>query len=250
MGGDMKITIITATYNSAATVRDTLASIQSQTYRTIEHLIIDGASSDATLSIVREFAHVAACHSAKDRGIYDAMNRGIACATGDIIGILNSDDVYANETIIASVMQRFAETGADAVYGDLNYVQHDLNKVVRRWRAGAFDRQSFKWGWMPPHPSFFVRRELYEKFGNFNLELRSAADYELMLRMAYKHQVNCAYLPQVLVKMRTGGVSNASLKNRLRANREDLRAWQINDLQPYFFTLWLKPLRKLHQYLI
>jgi glycosyltransferase involved in cell wall biosynthesis len=247
----MKITIITATYNSAATVRDTLASVQSQNYPDIEHLIIDGASSDATLGIVREFKHVAACHSQKDRGIYDAMNRGISYATGDIVGILNSDDVYVNNTTISSVMQVFAETGADAVYGDLNYVQaDDLNKVVRRWRAGAFDRQSFKWGWMPPHPSFFVKRELYEKFGKFNLEFRSAADYELMLRMAYKHQVNCAYLPQVLVKMRTGGVSNASFKNRIRANREDLRAWQVNDLHPYFFTLLLKPLRKLHQYLV
>lgn len=247
----MKITIITATYNSAATVRDTLASVQSQSYPDIEHLIIDGASSDATLSIVREFDHVAACHSQKDRGIYDAMNRGISYATGDIVGILNSDDVYVNNTTIASVIQVFAETGADAVYGDLNYVQaDDLNKVVRRWRAGAFDRQSFKWGWMPPHPSFFVKRELYEKFGKFNLEFRSAADYELMLRMAHKHQISCAYLPQVLVKMRTGGVSNASFKNRIRANREDLRAWQVNDLHPYFFTLWLKPLRKLHQYLV
>ena len=247
----MKITIITATYNSAATVRDTLASVQSQSYPDIEHLIIDGASSDATLSIVREFNHVAACHSQKDRGIYDAMNRGISYATGDIVGILNSDDVYVNNTTIASVIQVFAETGADAVYGDLNYVQaDDLNKVVRRWRAGAFDSQSFKWGWMPPHPSFFVKRELYEKFGKFNLEFRSAADYELMLRMAHKHQISCAYLPQVLVKMRIGGVSNASFKNRIRANREDLRAWQVNDLHPYFFTLWLKPLRKLHQYLV
>ena len=247
----MKITIITATYNSAATVRDTLASVQSQSYPDIEHLIIDGASSDATLSIVHEFDHVAACHSQKDRGIYDAMNRGISYATGDIVGILNSDDVYVNNTTIASVIKVFAETGADAVYGDLNYVQaNDLNKVVRRWRAGAFDRQSFKWGWMPPHPSFFVKRELYEKFGKFNLEFHSAADYELMLRMAHKHQISCAYLPQVLVKMRTGGVSNASFKNRIRANREDLRAWQVNDLHPYFFTLWLKPLRKLHQYLV
>lgn len=247
----MKITIITATYNSAATVRDTLTSVQGQSYPDIEHLIIDGASSDATLSIVREFAHVAACHSQKDRGIYDAMNRGVSYATGDIVGILNSDDVYVDNTTIASVMQVFAETGADAVYGDLNYVQaDDLNKIVRRWRAGAFDRQSFKWGWMPPHPSFFVRRELYEKFGKFNLEFRSAADYELMLRMAYKHQINCAYLPHVLVKMRTGGVSNASFKNRIRANREDLRAWQVNNLHPYFFTIWLKPLRKLHQYLV
>lgn len=247
----MKITIITATYNSGATVRDTLTSVQGQSYPDIEHLIIDGASSDATLGIVREFAHVTACHSQKDRGIYDAMNRGVSYATGDIVGILNSDDVYVDNTTIASVMQVFAETGADAVYGDLNYVQaDDLNKIVRRWRAGAFDRQSFKWGWMPPHPSFFVRRELYEKFGKFNLEFRSAADYELMLRMAYKHQVNCAYLPHVLVKMRTGGVSNASFKNRIRANREDLRAWQVNNLHPYFFTIWLKPLRKLHQYLV
>lgn len=244
-----KISIITATYNSAATVRDTLECVARQTYGNVEHIIVDGKSKDNTLEIVAQYPHVAKCVSEKDNGIYDAMNKGIRLATGDIIGILNSDDIYVDEFVLAKVVKAFAQD-ADACYADLQYVSaHDLNKVTRHWKAGRFNGRSFLMGWMPPHPTFFVRREVYDKVGYFNTNMRSAADYELLLRVFMKHHFNIVYIPEVLVKMRAGGMSNASLKNRLRANNEDRMAWKVNGLKPYFFTLYLKPLRKIFQFI-
>jgi glycosyltransferase involved in cell wall biosynthesis len=246
----MTISIITATYNSSSTVKDTLGSVKNQTYREVEHLIIDGLSKDHTLDIVKAYPHVAKVVSEKDKGIYDAMNKGIRHATGDVIGILNSDDFYASPEVLARVAKAFEDPSVDAVYGDLVYVHHeDTSRIVRRWKSGNYTPRSFYFGWMPPHPTFFVRRKVYEEAGTFNLSLRSAADYEIMLRFLLKHQYRAAYIPEVLVKMRIGGMSNASLKNRLRANREDRKAWEINGLKPYFFTLYLKPLRKLNQWL-
>lgn len=247
----MKISIITATYNSSATVGDTLSCIKEQTHPDIEHIIVDGGSSDNTLDIVRQFTHVAQMVSEKDRGIYDAMNKGIGLASGDVVGILNSDDVYADASVLSEVAKAFEDPSVQAFYADLQYVYpDDLNRVQRTWRSGRFKRGNFYFGWMPPHPTFFVRREVYDRSGLFNLELRSAADYELMLRILVKMGISAFYLPRVIVKMRAGGVSNASLANRLRANREDRMAWKLNDLRPYFFTLYLKPLRKIHQFII
>ncbi len=247
----MKISIITATYNSASTVRDTLASIAKQTYRPIEHIIVDGLSSDETLQIVREFPHVDLTIAEKDSGIYDAMNKGILHSTGEIVGILNSDDVYTSDTVIERVMKLFEDNTVDAVYGDLQYVdKNNLNRIVRTWKAGQFERNKFFYGWMPPHPSFFVRKEAYQKWGMFNLQLRSAADYEIMLRFLFRYNARVKYLPGVLVKMRVGGVSNNTLRNRIKANREDRLAWKLNNLSPKFFTLILKPLRKINQFLI
>jgi glycosyltransferase len=247
----MKISIITATYNSASTVRDTLDCIRQQDHREIEHIIIDGGSKDNTLELVSGYPHVARIVSEKDRGIYDAMNKGIRLATGDVIGILNSDDVYTNPFVLSSVARVFEDPAVMTVYADLQYVQADnLDQVIRTWRSGQFKRRNFYYGWMPPHPTFFVRKEVYEKGGLFNLDLRSAADYELMLRILLKMEMPACYLPQVIVRMRAGGMSNANLGNRLRANKEDRLAWKLNDLKPYFFTLYLKPLRKIHQFLI
>jgi glycosyltransferase involved in cell wall biosynthesis len=246
-----KISIITVTYNSEATIADTLISIQKQTYNNIEHIVVDGSSQDSTLDIVQSFPHVSKVFSEKDAGLYDAMNKGLRAATGDIIGILNSDDVYADEHVIAKVVDGFENDFVDTLYGDLHYVHPaDLNKVVRVWKSGKFKRSNFNFGWMPPHPTFFVRREVYERVGMFNLSLKSAADYELMLRILYKNKFNAAYLPEVLVKMRAGGMSNGSLKKRIRANREDRMAWKLNELHPYFFTLYLKPLRKVFQFIV
>lgn len=246
----MKVTIITATYNSAATVRDTLASVAQQTYQPIEHIIIDGLSKDNTLDIVKEFPHVARVVSEKDNGIYDAMNKGIQLATGEVVGILNSDDFYDNREVLAQVMAAFNDPFVDVVYGDLQYVKkNDVYVVVRNWKSGRYKRKYFYYGWMPPHPTFFVRRKIYEAVGLFNTDLRSAADYEMMLRILVRHNARASYVPRVLVKMRAGGISNASLKNRLRANREDRKAWRLNELKPYFFTTWLKPMRKIIQFI-
>lgn len=246
----MKISIITATYNSAATVRNTLESVAQQSHPEIEHLIIDARSSDSTLEIVKEFSHVAKLISEKDNGLYDAMNKGVQLAGGEVIGILNSDDFYTGNEVLAKVAKAFADPSVDAVYGDLQYVkQDDITRVTRTWKAGSYRKKNFYYGWMPPHPTFFVRKELYQKAGLFNTSLRSAADYELMLRMILKHNARVRYIPEVLVKMRDGGLSNATLGNRLRANSEDREAWRINGLKPYFFTRWLKPLRKVFQFI-
>jgi glycosyltransferase len=247
----MKISVITATYNSAATVGDTLRCIGDQDHPDIEHIIVDGGSRDATLDIVAAFPHVARVLSGKDDGIYDAMNKGIAVATGEVIGILNSDDVYTDSAVLADVARAFADPAVMTVYADLQYVDAaDLQKVRRSWISGPFKQKNFYYGWMPPHPTFFVRRSVYEQAGGFNLELRSAADYELMLRILLKMGIPAHYIPRVIVKMRAGGMSNASVTNRLRGNREDRLAWKLNGLRPYWFTLHLKPLRKIHQFII
>jgi glycosyltransferase involved in cell wall biosynthesis len=247
----MLISIITATYNSAATVRDTLDCIAKQDYANVEHIIVDGLSKDNTLGIVLEFPHVKKVVSEKDKGIYDAMNKGVALATGDVIGILNSDDFYCHPQVLSNVMKAFEDPAIDAVYGDLHYVhQQQTGKITRRWKAGRFKASSFYYGWMPPHPAFFVRRKVYEQAGLFNTSLKSAADYELMLRVLLKHKMKAAYIPEVLVKMRAGGMSNVTLKNRLHANKEDRQAWELNQLKPYFFTIWLKPVRKIFQFII
>jgi glycosyltransferase involved in cell wall biosynthesis len=246
----MRISIITVSYNSAATIKDTLQCITRQEYNDVEHIIVDGKSSDDTVDIVNGFKHITKFISEPDGGLYDAMNKGLQMATGDIIGILNSDDVYADNTVLNKVVAAFNDTGAYCVYGDLQYVHtNDLNKVVRTWKAGKFTRENFLYGWMPPHPTFFVRKEVYEKVGFFNTMLKSAADYEIMLRILYKHNYTAAYIPEILVKMRSGGISNASLRNRFRANREDAKAWKLINKRPHFFTLYLKPLRKIPQYL-
>lgn len=245
----MKISIITATFNSSSTIGDTLESLKNQDYGDIEHIIVDGLSKDNTLEIVKSYPHVSKIISEKDRGIYDAMNKGVLNATGEVIGILNSDDVYINDRILSKVINAFEASETDAVYGDLKYVQQDnLNKTTRTWRSGPFRKNKFYYGWMPPHPSFFVRKRVYDKIGLFNTELRSSADYEFMLRALLKYDHKVKYIPEVLVKMRTGGMSNATLKNRVRANQEDRRAWELNGLKPYFFTIPIKPLSKIFQF--
>jgi glycosyltransferase involved in cell wall biosynthesis len=245
-----KISIITTTYNSAKTIRDTLNCIRQQNYPLIEHIIVDGNSIDDTLKIVAEFSHISKIVSEKDNGIYEAMNKGISLATGDVIGILNSDDIYSSDSIITTIANEFEDENTDAVYADLQYVKHNnFNRIVRTWKTGKLNRKSFYYGWMPPHPTFFVRKKIYDKVGMFNTSLRSAADYEMMLRILLKYEVPSKYIPQVIVKMRSGGISNSSIRNRIKANREDRLAWKLNGLKPYFFTLYAKPIRKIVQYL-
>ncbi|MEO1714083.1 MAG: glycosyltransferase family 2 protein [Bacteroidota bacterium] len=246
----MKVSIITATYNSSETIRDTIESVLCQTYKNIEHIIIDGASKDGTLEIVHSYGgKIAKVISEPDGGIYDAMNKGISMASGDVVGILNSDDFFAHDRVIEKVVRAFEMTECDSAYGDLQYVDpSETEKVVRNWRAGSHSRNSWLYGWMLPHPTFYVRKDVYERFGTFNLRLRSAADYEIMLRFLYKNKISATYIPEVLVRMRTGGVSNASLKNRIAANKEDRQAWRMNGLTPRFYTTLLKPIRKIGQF--
>jgi len=247
----MKISVITATYNSAVTVEETLTCIREQDHPDIEHIIVDGGSTDTTLDIVRRFPHVSRVVSEKDKGIYDAMNKGIGLSTGSVIGILNSDDIYTDRGVLSAVADAFRDPAIMTVYADLQYVYpDDINRIQRTWRSGGFKKKNFYFGWMPPHPTFFVRREVYDQAGLFNLDLRSAADYELMLRILLKKGISTYYLQRVIVKMRAGGMSNVTLGNRLRANQEDRLAWKLNGLRPYFFTLYLKPLRKIHQFII
>jgi len=247
----MKISIITATYNSEATVADTLTCIGGQDHADIEHILIDGRSADRTLEIASGFPHLARVVSEKDKGIYDAMNKGIALATGEVIGILNSDDIYTGRDVLSTVAKAFADPAVMTVYADLQYVHaSNLDKIIRTWRTGPYHKKNFYYGWMPPHPTFFVRREIYDQVGLFNLTLRSAADYEMMLRILLKHGLSAHYIPRVIVKMRAGGMSNASYRNRFMANREDRMAWKLNGLHPHFYTLYMKPLRKIPQFII
>lgn len=245
------VSIITPAFNSAATLRDTLNSVCLQDYPALEHIIVDGGSSDGTQNLVLQSGSQARLISEPDRGLYDAINKGLKVATGDIVGVLNSDDFYSHDRVISRVVDLMNRQNADVAYGDLCYVAAaDARRVVRYWRSGEYRRDKFLYGWMPPHPTFFVRKKVYTQLGGFDLALHIAADYELMLRFLFRHGLNAAYLPEVLVYMRTGGLSNASFRHRLQANREDREAWRRNGLRPYFFTTWLKPLRKIPQYFL
>lgn len=245
----MKISIISVSYNSAATIRDTIDSVLNQDYPEIEFIVVDGVSTDGTIEIIQSYgSRVSKFISEKDRGIYDAMNKALDLATGDVIGILNTDDFYPNTQVISKVIKTFAPN-IDAVYGDLVYVHPEKkSKIVRTWKSGKYQDGMFLRGWMPPHPTFFVKKECYQKYGKFSDQLKSAADYELMLRFIHKHKIKLNYLPEILVHMRAGGQSNASLKNRLKANKEDRLAWKMNGLKPGVFTFVFKPLSKVGQF--
>ena len=247
----MKISIITVSYNAVATIEDTIQSVLNQSYKNIEYVIIDGGSSDGTQAIIEKYSDKISYYvSEPDGGIYFGMNKGVTACKGDFIGILNADDVYASKTVISNVAELLQTAKTDTLYGDLEYVtEQNLNVVVRKWISGSFERKKFLRGWMPPHPTFFVKKELYLKYGLFNTSFKISADYELMLRFLFNNGLSAVYLPQTLIKMRVGGVSNSSLKNRLQANREDRRAWKINNLTPKWYTLFVKPASKVMQFL-
>ena len=315
----MKISVITAVFNNVGHISSCLESVCSQTWPDIEHIIVDGGSTDGTLDIIKQVASGelrATSHrsgerltphtsrltqfvSERDRGIYDALNKGIRMATGDVIGFLHSDDIYANETVMNRVAETMTESGTDSCYGDLEYVRENSDgaeilgkednrlrgqegerirgekdnrikgaeargnefgitqnsefrtrsfEVVRYWKSGLYEKDLFKKGWMPPHPTFFVRSEVYKKLGVFNTDFRIAADYELMLRFLWKNDISTCYIPEVLVKMRLGGASNRSLGNMIRKSSEDYRAMRMHSVGG-IATLIRKNISKLPQFL-
>jgi glycosyltransferase involved in cell wall biosynthesis len=243
----MKVSIITVSYNSGRTIEATIRSVLAQDDADIEYIIIDGGSKDNTMDIVSKYQHrIAHVVSEPDNGMYDAMNKGIGLATGDLIGILNSDDTYAYPSVIADVVKTLGDS--DAVYADLQYVDTETGKVVRHWKSGRYNSGDFLKGWMPPHPTFFLRKKYYNNHGLYVVDQGTAADYELMLRMIHKHQIQLSYLPKVITQMKTGGASNVTWKQRWKANQQDRLSWQMNGLTPKWYTLWLKPLRKIFQF--
>jgi len=246
----VKISIITITYNSGATLEGTIVSVLSQTYSNLEYIVVDGKSTDNTLAIVDKYkGRIAKVVSEEDNGLYDALNKGINLASGKVIGFLHSDDFYTNNQVIEKYAAAFEQSGCDAVYADLYYVDKDNpDKIIRTWKSGQYKAGDFVKGWMPPHPTFFVRKAVYEKYGTFNLDFKTSADYELMLRLIHRHNIKLTYLPEFTVKMRVGGKSNVSFVNRFVANLEDRKAWLVNGLTPAFYTLYVKPLRKLKQF--
>ncbi len=247
----MLISIITAVLNKRDTIEDCIMSVQSQTYRNIEHIIVDGGSRDGTLEIIKKHQNnIAKVVSEPDNGIYDALNKGFKLATGDIIGFLHADDIYASETVLEKVIDVFIKYDVDSCYGDLLYVdKNNINKVIRYWKSSEFKEGSFKYGLHPPHPTFFVKKWVYDKYGGFNTDFKISSDYELMLRFLEKYKIKAYYIPEVLVKMRWGGKSNKSLKNIIYQTLEDYRAWKINGLGNNFFPVLLKKLRKIPQFL-
>jgi len=245
----MLISIITAVYNRKAVIGDALASFAAQTHVKREHVLIDGGSTDGTLEVLR--AHLGPTMtlvSEPDGGIYDALNKGIALAKGDVIGLLHSDDLFASPLVLAKVADHFSDPKVDAVYGDLQYVAaNDVSRVIRHWTAGRFDPTLLKKGWMPPHPTLFLRRQVYEKYGTYDTSFRIAADYDAILRYFGKGEIRSAYIPEVLVKMRVGGESNKSLRRIIRKSSEDYRALKKNGMGG-LGTLFWKNFSKLHQF--
>ena len=250
MNSSPKISIITVSFNSAKTIKETIESILIQDYNNIEYIIIDGGSSDETINIVKSYSEkISYFISEKDNGIYDAMNKGIKVATGDIVGILNSDDFYPNSFVLSNVAKTFKKYNCDAVYGDLVYVnKKDTTQIKRYWQAGNYNTSKIKNGWMLPHPTFFVKKVMYNRYGLYNTDLKSAADYEMILKLLYKENISVQYIPMILVKMRMGGASNSTFLNRIRANKEDGLAWTKNQLNKPMFVRIKKPLQKVIQF--
>ena len=247
----MKISIITATYNSGSTLRDTIESVLRQTYSDIEYIVVDGASKDNTMDIVREyepqFNGRMRYVSEPDKGLYDAMNKGIAMATGDVIGILNSDDFYTDNDILEHVAAELTQNpNTDAVYGDIHFVSDsDLNKPVRYYTSKYFRRWQMRLGFIPAHPSFYCRRDVYEKYGSFDDSYRVAADFELLLRFIFVHRIEIKYLPFDFVTMRTGGASTSGFKSYRNGYKEHRKAYRNNGVYSNFIFEGLRYIYKL-----
>jgi glycosyltransferase involved in cell wall biosynthesis len=245
----MKISVITVVRNNRATIAAALDSVLTQTYAEVELIVIDGASSDGTLEVLAGYAgRLAVLVSEPDQGIYDALNKGIARASGEVIGFLHADDLLADRNVLATIATACSQPGVDGVYGDLLYVRkHQASQVVRYWQSGPFTLPLLAKGWMPPHPTLYLRRGIYEQFGAFDTRLRIAADYDFMLRILKGNTLHLTYIPAVLVKMRAGGASNRSVANLWRKSCEDLQVLRRHGIGG-IFTLLRKNLAKLPQF--
>jgi glycosyltransferase involved in cell wall biosynthesis len=245
----LKISVITAVYNRVNTVGHAIKSLQSQTHRDVEHVIQDGKSMDGTIRVIEGLTNPAiSLVSAADTGIYDAINRGISRSTGEIIGLLHSDDFFAHDRVLELVAEAFSDQCIDGVYGDLEYVaSNGTMSVARYWRAGGYEQSRLRYGWMPPHPTLYLRREVFERWGLYDTNFRIASDYDAMLRYLVRGQIKLAYIPDVLVKMRVGGESNRSIGRVLLKSREDLQAIRRNGVGG-LGTLACKNLSKLPQF--
>lgn len=245
----MKISIITTTYNSASTIKDTLESVNSQNYSIIEHIIVDGGSKDNTLSLVERYGKsVSTVISEPDKGIYDAMNKGIKAATGDVIGMLNSDDFFTSDDIIETVVDNFKNSDIDALYGDIHFVNpDDISKCVRYYSSAIFKPPLFRFGLMPAHPSFYMKRELYEKHGLYSLDYKIASDYDLLIRYLHREKIKYKYINKDFVTMRTGGVSTENFNSIVTLNKEIVRACKKYGIYTNMFILSFKYLYKLFE---
>uniref|UniRef100_UPI0025CDDD62 glycosyltransferase family 2 protein n=1 Tax=uncultured Mucilaginibacter sp. TaxID=797541 RepID=UPI0025CDDD62 len=224
---DLKITLITVSFNAESTIECCLQSVLAQSFKNIEYIIIDGASTDNTLQIIHKYdRHFQILVSEPDKGIYDAMNKGIKMASGDIIGMLNADDFFAYDDALNDIANLFNKQNCDIVFADLDYVDHQ-EKVIRKWRSGEYTPGKFNWGWMPPHPTFYCKKNLFQQYGFYSLAYGTAADYELMLRFMHKNPINACYLKKVIINMKIGGISNKNLNNRVKGLLFDLKAMRI-----------------------
>jgi len=245
------VSIITVVFNNKDTIESTIKSVLGQTYKNIEYIVVDGGSTDGTVDVIKKYdKYISKWVSEPDNGIYDAMNKGLKLATGDIVGFLNADDVLNSNDCISAIVKTFEENDVDAVYGDnVHSDRNNLNKIVRYWDAKEYDVNNFKKGWMPPHPLFCAKKQIYNKYGYYRTDLKIAADYELMFRFLYKYRVKAKYLPKVTVKVRTGGISNRNIKNILIANYEVYKSWRLNGFYVSPFIIIRKLLSKIKQFL-
>ena len=237
----MKISIITVVRNNEKTIKDAIESVLGQTYKNIEYIIIDGKSTDGTVEVIKSYDNkISKFISESDKGLYDAMNKGIKLSTGDVVGILNSDDFYINEFVIERVVKEFEEKKTDSVFADLVYVKsQNVNKIVRYYDSGYFNPSKFAYGWMPAHPTFFVKRSVYEKYGLFRTDLKTSADFDILARFLYTHKISYSYIKEVLVKMRLGGVST-SISSIWVNNIEQLKICRQNNIDTDIFKILSK----------
>ncbi len=248
---DLKISVITCSLNSEKTIRSTMESLANQSYKNVEHIVIDGGSSDSTLEIIREYPHVHTLVSEKDSGMYDAMNKGIKISSGDYIGILNADDYYTNNNSLHAIGEALLLNPTDSIFADVVFVsRNDIKKVVRYYSSNKWNPEKFEWGYMPAHPSFYVKKEHFDKLGLYKTDYKICADYELLIRFLFNSRISYQYLEQCIVTMRSGGISNSSIGNRILLNREIVRACRENNINTNLLKLSLKGFSKLKEYII